>query len=307
MRGKDERTAWLVSNVYAYFLRPHLLALSVVFVLIALAGTWLLRGRLVGRTRRVLFFLFMLSSGVVVLVTVLRESSFSFCPGCVGEWAGVDKILSGAVGTDVLLNVVLFVPAAFLATLLWRAPWRIAGIAAVGSLVIEVIQPIIGVGANDVMDLLVNTVGALIGAGVGALVLWVRDSIVDRRFDPGRTVKLVVSLLVGVAVLVGGPAWAATARQAAAADLLGQLFAGTTLADYRANRDTTWAPKLDQFWQETGQPTAVSRSGDTVAVERFTWNIYFAVRCVVAEWTPTGFSTIQLSGTACTDPLELHR
>lgn len=295
-----------MSNVFAYFLRSDLIVPFLVVLVVAAAGTWLLRRRLGGRSRLVLFGLLMLSVGVVVLVTLLREMQFSFCPSCVGDWTGVDKILAGAVGTDVALNVLLFVPPAFLATLLWRAPWRVAGLAAVGSLAIELLQALIGVGASDWMDLLVNTVGALIGAGLGALVLWVRDVIVDRRVEVGRTAKLAVSLAAGVALFAGGPAWLASNRQAAGVKLMMGSFAGTTLADYTANRDTSWGSKLHLFWEETGQPTMTSRSDDTVARERATWNIYFAVRCVIGEWTPTGFSTLTGSGTACTDPLELR-
>lgn len=295
-----------MGNVIAYFLQPQVLVRGAVVVLVAVACTWLLRRRLGGRGRAVLFLAFLLSAGLVVLVTLLREPTFTFCPSCAGEWWGVDKVLAGAVGTDVMLNVVLFVPPVFLATLLWRAPWRTAGIAAVVSLVIEVLQPVIGVGANDWMDLLVNTVGALIGAGLGALALWVRDAIVDRRVEVGRTVRLAVSLAAGVALFVGGPAWLASDRQVLGVKLMMGNFAGTTLADYQANRDTSWGPKVTVFWEETGRPTMSSRRDDTIARERATWNIYFAVRCVIGEWTPTGFTTITDSGTACTAPLELH-
>lgn len=295
-----------MSNVFAYFLRSQLIVPSLIVFVVAVAATWLLRRRLNGRSRQVLFLLLMLSVGLVVLVTLLREMQFTFCPSCVGDWTGVDKILAGAVGTDVALNVLLFVPPAFLATLLWRAPWRVAGLAAVLSLVIEFLQALLGVGASDWMDLLVNTVGALIGAGLGALVLWVRDVIVDRRVDIGRTVRLAVSLAAGAALFLGGPALAGSARQADAVARLQALFAGTTLADYNANRDTIWGPNLHVFWEETGQPTMTSNRNDTVARERATWNIYFAVRCVIGEWTPTEFTTLTLSGTACTDPLELR-
>jgi hypothetical protein len=295
-----------MGNVIAYFLQPHVLVRGAGVVLVAVACTWLLRRRLRGRGRTLLFLAFLLSAGLVVLVTLLREPTFTFCPSCVGEWWGVDKILAGAVGTDVLLNVLLFVPPVLLATLLWRAPWRTVGIAALASLGIELLQALIGAGASDWMDVLVNTVGALIGAGLGALVLWVRDVIVDRRVDIGRTVRLAASLAAGVALFVGGPALLASDRQALGVKLMMGSFAGTTLADYEANRDTAWESKVHVFWEETGEPTMTSRGDDTVARERATWNIYFAVRCVIGEWTPTGFSTITSSGTACTAPLELH-
>lgn len=162
-----------------------------------------------------------------------------------------------------------------------------------------------GLGANDLMDLLANTVGALIGAAAATFVLIVRDAIVDRRLDRARMVKVVVSVLLGAAVLVGGPVWAASQRQALGVRLMMGTFGGTTLADYQASRATTWESKLFVFWEATGQPTMISRDDTTRARERATWNIYFAVVCVVGEWTPSGFTAVPLSGQACNDPLEL--
>jgi hypothetical protein len=206
----------------------------------------------------------------------------------------------------VALNIVLFVPPAFFGTLLWPAPLRVTGIAALCSLAVELAQPLIGVGANDAMDLLANTAGALIGAGAATAVRLLRDLLVDRRVGLARVAKLAVGVAVAAAVGVGGPAWAASAGQAAAVERLDQLFAGTTLADYDRHRDTTWDAELADLVRESGRPTAISYRGETKALERYTWQVYFAVRCVIAEWTPTGFTTVQLSGGACTDPLADH-
>jgi hypothetical protein len=293
-----------VSSYIAYFVGPRTLAWSLAVVVFAALGTWLLRGRWPA-SKRLWGFLLLVSIGLVVVATLLREPPLGSCWPCLGDW-GLGRIRIGQVSTEVALNIVLFAPAAFFATLLWPAPLRVTGIAALSSLAIEVAQPLIGVGANDAMDLLANTAGALIGAAAATAVRLLRDLLVDRRVSLARVAKLAVGVAVAAAVGVGGPAWAASAGQAAAVERLDQLFAGTTLADYDRHRETTWDAELADLVRESGRPTAISYRGERKALERYTWQVYFAVRCVIAEWTPTGFTTVQLSGGACTDPLAAH-
>ncbi len=294
-----------VSNYLSAFLAPRLLVGAVLVLLVAAGLTWVLRRWLDGPRARLAWFLFVVSLGVVVLTTLLRESPTGPCVACLGEWR-LAKVLAGAAGTDVLLNVALFMLPAFLATLLWRAPLLVTGAGLLVSLVIEIAQPLLGVGANDAMDLIANTAGAAIGAGAAAVVLVISDGLRDRRLDARRTVRLGLSLAVCTAVLVGGPAWMATARQSAVANQLQRDFAGTTLADYRSRRDVSWDAKLIQLATDIGNPTVVVRRDDTIARERYSWSFYLAVRCVIAEWTPSGFTAIRLDGTACTQTLELR-
>lgn len=157
-----------MSNYLSVFLAPRMLVGAVLVLLVAAGLTWALRQRFDRPGGRLAWFLFVVSLGVVVLATLLRESPTGPCVACLGDWQ-LAKVLAGAVGTDVLLNVGLFVLPAFLATLLWRAPWRVAGAALLLSLVIEIAQPILGVGANDAMDLVANTAGAAIGASAAAV------------------------------------------------------------------------------------------------------------------------------------------
>ncbi len=293
-----------MSSYLSYFLVPQVLAGLAVVAVLAAALTWLMGSRIEGSGRRLLFFLFLNGLGLVLVVTLLREPWLGPCLECLGEW-GLEKVLLGRVGTEVWLNVVLFVPVSGLATLLWRAPWRTVGAALLLSLAIEIVQPLVGVGANDLMDLVANTAGALIGAGAGTVLLLIADLVRDRRLALQRVARVMVSLLAGVAVLVGAPAWAASSRQTAAVAHLEELFGGTTLADLEANREGPWAEKLQRFYLESGRPTQVSRHSDSLARIRYTWNIYFAVRCVYADWTPEGFTATPRSGTVCTDTLEL--
>ncbi len=294
-----------MSNYIAVFTDRWVLVWTLAAVVVAALGTWLLRNRLPGRARRLLGFLLLVSVGMVVVATLLREPASGSCWACLGDW-GLGRLRTGQVGTEVALNIVLFVPPAFFATLLWPAPLRITGVAALASLAIEVVQPLLGVGVNDAMDLLANTAGALIGAGAATAVRLLRDLLVGRRVGLARVAKLAVGVAAVAAVGVGGPAWVASVRQAAATDRLEQLFAGTTLADFERHRDTTWDAPLADVVRESGRPTAIGYRGDSKALERYTWEVYFAVRCVIAEWTPDGFTTVQLSGGGCTDPLAGH-
>lgn len=287
-----------MSNFLTVWLTARVLGWLAVVVLLAAGSSWLLRKR---QKRPALFFLFLVSLGLVLVATLLRDPWAGACWECLGQWQP-EKVLAGRVGSDVWPNVVLFVPVAFFATLLWRAPWRTAGAALLLSVAIEIAQPLLGVGANDLMDVVANTSGALIGAGVGAVVLLVSDALRRRKVGAGRVARIVLSVGLGAAVLLGGPAWAASARQAATADQLEQLFAGTTLADYEANQDA-WGDKLHEVYVASGGPTMNTWYGDGIVRTSFTWNIYFAVRCVFAEWTPDGFAAVPHSGSVCTAPL----
>lgn len=168
-----------MANYLSYFLTPTLAVNLPILVAASLALTLLVRGRLATRPRRVLFFLTALSLGVIVHVTLLREPPGGRCLECLNYWS-TDRLLSGQLGTEVPLNIALFVPLGLLATLLWRRPWRFAAFAAVLSYAIEIAQPLIGVGSNDMRDITANTFGAFVGAGLGVAVLIVKDSLALR-------------------------------------------------------------------------------------------------------------------------------
>lgn len=131
------------------------------------------------------------------------------------EW-GWSKLTSGAIGTDVLLNVALFVPAAFLATLLCRRPGRVVLAAALGSIVIEVIQPRSGSAPNDAVDVLANTAGAVVGALLAARLLLVKDTVRGTPLDSRRVIRLAIAALLTGVVVFRWPVWLASANQDAA-------------------------------------------------------------------------------------------
>jgi glycopeptide antibiotics resistance protein len=77
-------------------------------------------------------------------------------------------------GSDVLgwgFNAVLFIPVALFATLLWRRPWLVAGVLVGVSMLVETAQAMVLTGRPDQFDLLANSIGAIIGAALGRLVI----------------------------------------------------------------------------------------------------------------------------------------
>jgi hypothetical protein len=199
----------------------------------AVAVTWLLRHRLASRSRVLIGFLLVVSIGLVVQMTLLRDAPMGSCVECLADWRA-DRLASGSVSTETLLNVLLFIPPAFLATLLWRHPWRVASMAALLSLGIEVAQPLLGVGANDLVDVFANAVGALLGAWLGWALGFVHASVAQRRMDTREATRMGGIAVAAVAVAWFGSAWGAGLRQATVAEGLERVFAGTTVADYLA-------------------------------------------------------------------------
>jgi hypothetical protein len=103
--------------------------------------------------------------------------------------------------------------------------------AALLSLGIEVVQPLLGVGANDVIDVLANTVGASLGAWLAWALRTVHDSMAQRRLDTWEVTQVAGIAVVAVAVATFGSAWGADLRQATVAERLERVFAGTTIND----------------------------------------------------------------------------
>ena len=72
---------------------------------------------------------------------------------------------------QVLSNVLLYLPLGLLLPLVWKRAswWRVTAAGLALSLVTELVQPVVG-RSFDVDDLIANTLGALAGYGVFALV-----------------------------------------------------------------------------------------------------------------------------------------
>lgn len=289
-----------MNNYVSYFLTPSLAISAAIIVAVATVVT-LVFGRLLGTGRRAVFFLMLLALGAIVHFTLLREPLGGPCLDCFGSW-GVDRLVSGKFGTEVVLNIALFVPFGFLATWLWRAPFRVTGISALLALGIEIAQPLLGVGANDVTDLAANTFGAYLGAGAATGLRLIWDSFSDRRFYGRRLIRFAAIGAISAGLILGIPAWRNSAVQSSAADQLQTMFAGTDLAGYQRDEDS-WDEKLLAFWKANGRPTSDGFLDHDVVLKRFTWNYYLSTRCVVARWDGDGFTTILAAGTDCTRKL----
>ena len=86
---------------------------------------------------------------------------------------GLPPALADPVVTEVLLNVVAFVPLTLLAALLWPRPrwaaWTVGVLLA--SLLVEVVQAtVLGAQTGAASDVVANTLGALVGALLARLV-----------------------------------------------------------------------------------------------------------------------------------------
>ena len=289
-----------MGNTVSYFLRPHMALLLFLVVLVALGATWLLRGRFEGRPRRVLLFAFLVSIGIIVQITLLRDGlPPGLCLECLTQW-NLGRAGAGALGTEVWLNVALFVPFGLLAMLLWQRPFRVVGAAVLLTVLVEIAQSV-SVGVADLLDVMANSVGALVGTWLAAVLLLARDLVTSKRAPRATAMWVLLVPVVALAVGWGGSALVATTRQEALARQLEEAFAGTALADYeRWEADDVLAEVV--FSRGPSWASGGFRE-DSVARVRFPVSFYFEERCVVGTWVPDGFSTEPLGGPTCTMPL----
>lgn len=185
------------------FTTPWVLTGVSIVLAIAVVITLALRHPLGSTGRRWSFFAFVVSAGIVVVATLVREPPQVWCTGClVPDW-GLPRFLNGDLGAEGVLNVALFVPVALFAVLIWQTPILTVIVAAMGSMVIELLQPMLGVGVNDLTDLAANAAGAIIGATAAAMLLLIADSLRARRWFAARTVRVIVAVVI-VAAMVSG-------------------------------------------------------------------------------------------------------
>jgi hypothetical protein len=198
---------------------------------------------------------------------------------------------------EVWLNVVLFVPLGLLATLLWRRPLHVLGAAVLLSLLVETVQSV-SVGVADLLDVIANSVGALVGTWLASVLLLARDTVSSERIDRWIAAWVLCVPLLVLAIGWGGSALVATTRQDSVVRQLEEAFAGTALADYeRWEADDVLAEEV--FSLGTPWASGASRA-DSVARVTFPASFYFAERCVVGTWAAGGFSTERLEGPECT-------
>lgn len=286
-----------MTNYLQYFLSPGMAFGLAAICVLAAGTTYLFRSRLGTTLRRVAFFAVLVSAGGILQATVLREAPHGVCLTCLAQWP-TDRFLTGQLGTDVALNIALFIPLGLSATLLWQTPVRVIAAAALLSLAIELFQAVTGIGANDLMDLAANTLGATIGAGTATLTLIIRNWWTTRRLPAARLAKLTAATLTLAAAAAALSVGGANAIQTTADQDLHRLFGNTTVHDYTIH-EQEWSPRLHAFWQTHGMPTNDGYSNTDIALQRFTWTFYWTTRCVTARWDSTGFSTERGQGAQC--------
>ena len=101
----------------------------------------------------------------MLAVTLARAT-----PGLSVDWRGC----GGGTGLPLddaegILNVLLFVPWGIAAGYAWRRFWPVFAVGAAASLLIELVQGLLGNGTCHSDDLVRNAAGAAIGAGIGIM------------------------------------------------------------------------------------------------------------------------------------------
>ena len=292
-RGRSR--ACSMSNTISAFLEPRKAVLLMLVLAVAAGTTWLLRGRLGSRARTLAFFALAASVGLVLQVTLLRDGlPTAVCLDCMLEWS-TERAVSGAIGAEVLLNVALFVPLGFLATLLWRRPFVVTAMAGLLSVAIELLQPVIGVGVQRRDGCRGEHGRGVRGelAGSGPLPWPGRSSHETGRWaGAGEAARGAGGERGGLLgwIDLGGDVAAGDRRARALED----RFAGTALADYeRWEADDL----LDELVFSKGAPWASDAFRDDLAARvRFPASFYFAEPCVLGTWALDGFSTSLVAG-----------
>ncbi len=230
--------------------------------------------------------------GICALTLARNEGSPSFSGHISWAAGGLNRFI-GYLGTDseITLNIVLFVPAA--ATISWRYGRPLLTVVGLFCLsrAVELTQGLVGLGNADVSDVLSNLVGTLLGALLAGAVL----CFTAYRTTPIAltTAGLVILLLVGV----GGALPLATWREDHVRQDLQSKFTGTNLSNYSRWDAAGELParvfRLDQSFSDGATVNADQ------AVVRFPADTLGLRRCVLATWTPTGFSARAQSGAPC--------
>jgi len=107
--------------------------------------------------------------------------------------------------TEVLENVIAFVPLGVYLGMLKTGAWKAILIGAAASVTLEVLQFALGIGAADITDVITNTAGTAIGVGIYLLL----THIFKNREKLDKTLVIVcgaatVVMIILIALLIGG-------------------------------------------------------------------------------------------------------
>lgn len=272
--------------------------------LLAASGMVTMWASRTGRTTRpLLLFGTLASLALILVVTLLREGlPAGWSPAGITVWSEDGwRRLSGSplTSSQVMLNAALFAPAGFAWTSLSKRPYRVIAALAALSLLIECLQGLTLTGAPDVADLVANTTGAALGAGLATVLCWLRPG-ASGYGRPTRAAAVRMTAVGGalttalaVAVVVG-----ADARQRDLETELLASFAGTDLGDY-----SRWEAR-DQLDSRVFAAVSVfsdgARYGQQSVQVRYPATFFGLPRCVFVQWTPDGVEVRPSSGQPCT-------
>lgn len=301
-----------IVDVLAFFVSTGTLPALAVGVLVALGLTAVAVRRQWLDVPGWLTFCAVLSVVGILVFTLFRETAVlvqavgSGSPVAMPGWAGLLvwspdglwRALADPLGsTQTLLNILLFLPAGLLWTVVTRRPWSVLGSLGALSLGIELVQAVTGLGANDVADLVANVAGAAAGVGVVVLAGWVTDAIAERDVGPGRWWRRAIAVGMAAACAAALPFLGASQRQAALVEEASRHFDGTTLSDVER-----WerAGELDRVWR--GVPSSYS---DGFVIDAGTATARYPARflgrhtCVLVTWDPAQVQVRPAAGTVC--------
>lgn len=110
---------------------------------------------------------------VAVAGVLLLPVSYSGIVNGIGDWVRYDLGITsfGSGWIEFGANILMFVPLGFLLTLLFRRPWIGVALAVAASVAAELAQFVIPSREPAPRDIIANTAGALIGAGLAWLVV----------------------------------------------------------------------------------------------------------------------------------------
>jgi hypothetical protein len=274
-------------------------AISVLVVLLAaaaIASAWLARRGVRAWSARQ-WFAAISTLAVIAAVTLFRDGiAVRFDPAALTTWSadGLRRLGDDPLGSSqFVLNVALFVPAAAVWTWLTKRPLGVVGRLALGSMLVECAQAVTGAGANDVADVVANTVGAVLGAGAA---LAVDTAVGGRAWSPRqRRAVAVVALVCGLVVV---PAWfvGASRRQDRVARDLREHFAGTTRTEILA----LLASDPEAVFAAADARADGTTYLDDELVIRYPASFFSLHRCVYAVWTDRSVTFRNVSGRDCT-------
>lgn len=291
---------------FLYFVRGgQVLAGAVLLILTAIAASLASRSE---RCRVSAGRLILLTVPIVLIVsvTLLRVGFGAVQLSGVLDWSsdGWQRISYGPYGSQVVLNVLLFVPAGVAWAYVSRRPVTvIVGLCGL-SVLVELLQGLAGVGAPDIADVLANALGAMIGAVLGELIGLVVN-VFDRRLPVTRRLGtlafgvILILVLASMAILFG-----ADQRQERTAATLRVMFGDSSIDDLKR-----W-DKAGDLEEKVFFPSGLSvvaegmiGPNDREVTLRYPANFFGARRCVLVTWQVDDAVIREEAGDVCLRPL----